>query len=288
MLVEELHTILLQNKKFTTAFKSLGHPIRLLIIIRMLNGAAYTREELYRFVSRIITNVTETSVDRHVRTLHKYGVIRPYHRIKRNERGRRPIAYVIRNEFRDLFEIIINDIINLSLGSNLKKYLVEIALELLHPMILNFKNLLYLSPELDNEVVTKLKQRLKKVSAEIGLYALTVAPIRLTNDCNTSYEILKTLESNEILTNSISAHKVVEILITALINSELRWDIINDITNALGINEVKYSKDFYKDINPTNIIKQLLRKCDCSSRCSDVLTSFTNDLVLLFKSVWAD
>lgn len=155
-------------------------------------------------------------------------------------------------------------------------------------MLLNFKNLLYLSPDLDNEVATKLKQRFKKVSAEIGLYALAIVPIRLTNDCDTCYEILKALESNEILMNSIPAHKVIEILIMALINSELRWDIINDITNALGINEVKYSKDFYKDINPTKIIKQLLRKCDCSSGCSDVLTSFTNDLVLLFKSMWAD
>lgn len=64
-----------RSKRLFTHFKALGSPIRFLIIYKMLDGRPYTKNEIVDYVS-VLTGVPKTTVDRHFRTLLKYGVIK--------------------------------------------------------------------------------------------------------------------------------------------------------------------------------------------------------------------
>lgn len=223
------------HDKLSTYFKALGHPIRMLIVMVMLNGRTYTKDELYNIISKFDLRTTRMSIDRHVRTLESYGIIKPYITLRRLRRGRRPFAYVLSVDAREFFRDIFNYILSSPPKPELRVSKHLVVLGLIKELLKELKLVLYVLPStLSEELLIHIQNSIKELLNRIHIYVLTAVPYTPVSNYSEALDFLNTLSRSGII-ERVGPLKLMELITTSALSSDLPL-------NTLGVNYDDLSK----------------------------------------------
>lgn len=267
-------------------FKALGNPVRFLIIYRMLDGRPYTKNELLSYVSAL-SRVPETTVDRHFRTLLKYGIVRTVGKsLKYSERGRKPLLYVLAADSLTFYVNLFTYLLEGTSDKRLKTLEKSLGnVENLLDMIDDVRLKLYLiSDEIDDEVSTNL---IKVLDSSVTLFSLVreiIRPRISVSGCENALEFLKSLSSNQVLIKKVSADKIKRLLYATYTESNIPLKKLSALLGIKDLTKPREYDDLWREIEVSygNDIATLLTLLTSNVKCSeegDYIISLTNNLI---------
>ncbi len=250
-------------------FKALSHPIRIMIIVLMLDGRAYTKEDIYVVISKFDSTATFMSVDRHVRTLVSYGVIKPYAPVRRGCRGRRPVAYVMTKEAREFMTSLLTFIMSSETLVGIKGVLRQLIARLCLSIIKRAKLRYYfISSGNVNEIKLRIvKEFTEKLVRELTPYVLAQLPREPLRNFDEARDFLIMVSRNPYI-RELSPLKILKILKASAINCGSPSECLRDL------NEVSLTR---KD-SVVSLISSLLRRSAHESQCRELVIEVANAL----------
>ncbi|MEM0244305.1 MAG: winged helix-turn-helix domain-containing protein [Zestosphaera sp.] len=281
-----------QGKHLFKHFKALGNPIRFLIIYKMLDGRPYTKNEILDYVSAL-SGVPQTTVDRHFRTLLKYGIIRMTGKSHSyGERGRKPLLYVLAVDsltfYANLFTYLLDGVTDRRLK------LIERSVSETKTLLesINYVRLgLYLvGRELSEEVSVNLSKTLDSCISLISLVRETVRPKTPVIDCENAIKLLDKMSSSQMLLRQISQDKMRELLYVAHIESGLPVEKLGLLLGIKSQTKLEEYDDLWREIETSynNDLTTFLKLLISNAKCTDVegsyVISLTNNLIKYFSS----
>jgi len=254
------------HEKLAKYFKALAHPTRVLIIALMIDGRYYTKEDLLELLTRIDEGLTPASVERHVRTLESYGVIKQYSLVRRGGRGRKAVAYVMREDAREFMESLLTYLLTTK-HLRMVKYVIRSALSnIFRDVVTRAKLATYLSLPLSNECVDEIRCRINYVVTKLAKYVVATPTKYGLCTCEEAVKYLKALTKSPQI-RSVGRDKVLKILYASLITSESPTDCV-DLSRA-------------SELSTREIIKELIASCYLGRRdtCCSLLIDLAKSLM---------
>jgi len=258
----------------------------------MLDGRPYTKNEIVHYVS-VSTGVPKTTVDRHFRTLLKYGVIKIAGKsIRDGEKGRKPLLYVLAVDsltfYVNLFTYLLEGVTDKRMKL-IEKSLSDI--KTLLNLVGDIKIKLYLvGREVSNEAISNLSKTLDSCIPIFSLIREAVRPRTFVADCENALELLSKISTNQIVLKKISPDKIRELLYVALIESNIP---IEKLGFLLGIKDISRLVE-YDDLwdimevthhnDPTTILTLLTDNAKCTDAEASYVISLANNLIKYFSS----
>lgn len=267
-------------------FKALGNPIRFLIIHRMMDGRPYTKNEILSYVGAL-SDVPKTTIDRHFRTLLKYGVVRVMGKsIKHGEKGRKPLLYVLAVDsltfYINLFTCLFKGASDIHLRL-LEKGLSDV--ESLLYMIDDVKLKLYLiSDKIDNEVSTSLIKTLDRSNTLFSLIREMIRPRISVAGCENALEFLKNLSSSQTLIGKVPIEKVKRLLYTTYMESNMPIKKLGSLLGIRDLTKIETYDDVWREIEIiySNDLAALLATLTNNIKCpeeGEFIVSLANNLI---------
>ncbi len=235
-----------QHNRIAKYFKALSHPTRALIIALMIDGRYYTKDEILDLLSRFDESLTPASVERHVRTLESYGVIKQYSVVRRSGKGRRAYAYVMREDAREFMESLMTYLLTTK-HLRMIKYVIRSALSnLFRDVVSRAKLATYLSLPISDEGIEEIRRRLNYVISKLAKYAVTTPPPKDLSTCEEAVKYLKAL-TKYLHQGIMGKERLLKILYASALTSESPIECI-DISKV-------------SELSPKEIIKELIADC---------------------------
>jgi len=281
-----------RSKRLFTHFKALGSPIRFLIIYKMLDGRPYMKNEIVDYVS-VLTGVPKTTVDRHFRTLLKYGVIKIAGKsIRDGEKGRKPLLYVLAVDsltfYVNLFTYLLEGVTDKRMKL-IEKNLNDI--KTLLNMIGYIKLKLYLvGHEVSNEVISNLSKTLDSCVPVFSLVREAVRPRTFVADCENALELLSKISTNQIILKKISSDKMRELLYVAFIESNIPIEKLGSLLGIKDVSRLVGYDDLWDVIevthynDPTTILTLLTDNAKCTDAEASYVINLANNIIKYFSS----
>jgi len=281
-----------RSKRLFTYFKALGNPIRFLIIYEMLDGRPYTKNEIVDYVS-VLTEVPKTTVDRHFRTLLKYGIVRTAGKSARDgEKGRKPLLYVLSVDsltfYANLFTYLLEGV------TDKRAKLIEKSLDdvkALLNMVDDVKLKLYLaSHDVGDEIISNLSKALDSCVPVFSLVREAVRPRTFVADCENALELLNKISANQVILRKISTDKMRELLYVAHIESNTPPEKLGPLLGIVYEAKLAEHHDLWDMVgtarhnDPATILKTLTDNVKCTEAEASYLISLANNIIRYLSS----
>ncbi len=235
-----------RHDRMAKYFKALSHPTRALIIALMIDGKYYTKDEILELLSRFDDTLTPASIERHVRTLESYGVIKQYSIVRRGGRGRRAFTYVMCDDAREFMESLMTYLLTTK-HLRMIKYVIRTALSnLFRDVVSRAKLATYLSLPISDEGIEEIRKRLNYVVSRLAKYAVTTPPPKDLSTCEEAIKFLKALTKYPHH-GIICKERLLKILYASALTSESPIECID--VGKVG------------ELDPKDLIKELIANC---------------------------
>ncbi|RLG79852.1 MAG: hypothetical protein DRO09_03865 [Thermoprotei archaeon] len=243
------------------------------MIALMIDGRAYTKEDIFAVISRLDTNITRMGIDRHVRTLEHYGVIKPYAPVKRDSKGRRPLAYIMVEDARkfmiSLLTYITGSEVFIGPKGVLRSLVAKLCLEVVKRAILTY----YLLPKrLSKGEVKEIKGVVNELALKLALQALTQTPTEPLRTCDEARDFLRAICRNSYLCRVITPEKIQRIVMASAISSGAPKGCVDSIGSVAGC--------------LPKIIEEIVRNSATNEDCCNLVIDIANSLKTYLASSW--
>ncbi len=273
-------------------FKALGNPLRAMIIYRMLDGKPYTKESLYLFLRNLKPDVTRNIVDRHIRTLEKYGIIRAYETIRKSGRGRRPIAYVLTSNVNEFYNKLFSFILeNISVRRTTLMDNIRGNINIIQNMVSNIIIQVYLVQDLSEKDLRMSLESLRRCAESLVMVSQIIQPDYSIDNCTDALNFIKRILDIKFLHRWIPGESIYKLLISSYIDSIINKDQLfsllkleSEIKNNLIDERIK-EEITYRGIE---LLKNIAEGCNCNDECSDFVVILANNLVKYITSMYTE
>ena len=242
-------------------FKALAHPTRILMVALMIDGRPYTKEDIYLIISRFGVRTSLMSIDRHVRTLEAYEVIKPYAPVRRDCRGRRPYAYVIREDAMEFLKSILTYLITLEpyLSDKVAPRIVISRLGI--NIVRKAKLACYLSGSINEYVLKYINYLMSVVNSKLAPLVMTKVPTPNLMTCSEAKDFLTVISRTPYI---------------RLINDERLRRIINSAAVTTSSPSKCLPKGGKGHVN--EVIKELVNRLNEDCECCDLIVIIANSI----------
>lgn len=270
--------------RLSTLFRALGNPVRLVIVFRMLDGKPYTKEDLYGFVRNVYgETVTRNTIDRHIRILESYGVVKEYHRVRRKKRGRRPASYVLSSEAASFYRRLYSFLEELLVEGpgphgpgtgSAGKGLARIMLQSLRRARLALYFSLLSSP--DPGGAEALAGKASSLTGLMVLLGAQEAGYRVAS-CPEAKAVLRAIAGSRFLYSRVPRDRLAKVLLSTGASSPAG---LGEALGLLGARSLEDGREKVESLGPPGVLGILVDKCPCGGpECGDLLVALANSLL---------